>query len=151
MVRKTTAEAILFDSGRPLLIVGDDIPPQIGSRILVAWNASTETARSLTAGAGLLRASQEVLVLTVNGATVTGPDGDQLARYLSASGINVKARVVERGNRGIGETIMDEAEQFQSDLIIKGAFTHSRLRQLIFGGATSTLINEAHQPMLMSH
>ena len=76
---KTTAEAVLFDSGRPLLIVSNEIPAQIGSRIVVAWNASTETSRTLTAGAALLQTSQEVLVLTVKGATVAGPEGDRLA------------------------------------------------------------------------
>ena len=148
---KTTAEAVLFDSGRPLLIVSNEIPAQIGSRIVVAWNASTETSRTLTAGAALLQTSQEVLVLTVKGATVAGPEGDRLAQHLKTSGINVESRVVERGSRGVGEAILEEAQQFQADLIIKGAYTQSRLRQLIFGGATSDLINQASQPMLMSH
>ncbi len=148
---KTTAEAVLFDSGRPLLIVSNEIPAQIGSRIVVAWNASTETSRTLTAGAALLQTSQEVLVLTVKGATVAGPEGDRLAQHLKTSGINVESRVVERGSRGVGEVILEEAQQFQADLIIKGAYTQSRLRQLIFGGATSDLINQASQPMLMSH
>jgi len=148
---KTTAEAVLFDSGRPLLIVSNEIPAQVGSRIVVAWNASTETCRTLTAGAALLQTSQEVLVLTVKGATVAGPEGDRLAQHLKTSGINVESRVVERGSRGVGEAILEEAQQFQADLIIKGAYTQSRLRQLIFGGATSDLINQASQPMLMSH
>ena len=148
---KTTAEAVLFDSGRPLLIVSNEIPAQVGSRIVVAWNASTETSRTLTAGAALLQTSQEVLVLTVKGATVAGPEGDRLAQHLKISGINVESRVVERGSRGVGEAILEEAQQFQADLIIKGAYTQSRLRQLIFGGATSDLINQASQPMLMSH
>ena len=148
---KTTAEAVLFDSGRPLLIVSNEIPAQVGSRIVVAWNASTETSRTLTAGAALLQTSQEVLVLTVKGATVAGPEGDRLAQHLKTSGINVESRVVERGSRGVGEVILEEAQQFQADLIIKGAYTQSRLRQLIFGGATSDLINQASQPILMSH
>ncbi len=148
---KTTAEAVLFDSGRPLLIVSNEIPAQVGSRIVVAWNASTETSRTLTAGAALLQTSQEVLVLTVKGATVAGPEGDRLAQHLKTSGINVESRVVERGSRGVGEAILEEAQQFQADLIIKGAYTQSRLRQLIFGGATSDLINQASQPILMSH
>ena len=148
---KTTAEAVLFDSGRPLLIVSNEIPAQVGSRIVVAWNASTETSRTLTAGAALLQTSQEVLVLTVKGATVAGPEGDRLVQHMKTSGINVESRVVERGSRGVGEAILEEAQQFQADLIIKGAYTQSRLRQLIFGGATSDLINQASQPMLMSH
>jgi len=118
---------------------------------VVAWNASTETSRTLTAGAALLQGSEEVRVLTVRGATVSGPDGEQLTQHLKASGITAEAKMIERGGHGIGEAILQEAEQFQADLIIKGAYTQSRLRQLVFGGATSELINQASQPMLMSH
>ena len=148
---KTTAEAVLFDSGRPLLLVGNEIPSRIGCRIVVAWNASTETSRTLTAGAALLQGSEEVRVLTVRGATVSGPDGEQLTQHLKASGITAEAKMIERGGHGIGEAILQEAEQFQADLIIKGAYTQSRLRQLVFGGATRERITQASQPMLMSH
>jgi len=148
---KTTAEAVMFDSGRPLLIVGDEIPATIGQKILLAWNGSTETARTLTGAMAILTDIDEVLVVTVEGAVVSGPAGEDICRHLNASGISSTARTIDRGTGGIGQAFLEAADQFSADLIIKGAFTHSRLRQLIFGGATSELINGSTVPILLSH
>ena len=148
---KTTAEAVMFDSGRPLLIVGDEIPATIGQKILLAWNGSTETARTLTGAMAILTDIDEVLVVTVEGAVVWGPAGEDICRHLNASGISSTARTIDRGTGGIGQAFLEAADQFSADLIIKGAFTHSRLRQLIFGGATSELINGSTVPILLSH
>jgi len=148
---KTTAEAVMFDSGRPLLIVGDEIPATIGQKILLAWNGSTETARTLTGAMAILTDIDEVLVVTVEGAVVWGPAGEDICRHLNASGISSTARTIDRGTGGIGQAFLEAADQFSADLIIKGAFTHSRLRQLIFGGATSELIKGSTVPILLSH
>ena len=148
---KTTAEAVMFDSGRPLLIVGDEIPATIGRKILLAWNGSTETARTLTGAMSILTDIDEVLVVTVGGAVVSGPAGEDICRHLNASGISSTARTIDRGTSSVGQALLEAADQFSADLIIKGAFTHSRLRQLIFGGATSELINTSSVPILLSH
>ena len=148
---KTTAEAVMFDSGRPLLIVGDEIPATIGRKILLAWNGSTETARTLTGAMSILTDIDEVLVVTVGGAVVSGPAGEDICRHLNASGISSTARTIDRGTSSVGQALLEAADQFSADLIIKGAFTHSRLRQLIFGGATSELINNSSVPILLSH
>ena len=148
---KTTAEAVMFDSGRPLLIVGDEIPATIGRKILLAWNGSTETARTLTGAMSILTDIDEVLVVTVEGAVVSGPAGEDICRHLNASGISSTARTIDRGTSSVGQALLEAADQFSADLIIKGAFTHSRLRQLIFGGATSELINTSSVPILLSH
>ena len=148
---KTTAEAVMFDSGRPLLIVGDEIPATIGRKILLAWNGSTETTRTLTGAMSILTDIDEVLVVTVEGAVVSGPAGEDVCRHLNASGISSTARTIDRGTSSIGQVFLETADQFSADLIIKGAFTHSRLRQLIFGGATTELINTSSVPILLSH
>ena len=148
---KTTAEAVMFDSGRPLLIVGDEIPATIGRKILLAWNCSTETARTLTGAMSILTDIDEVLVVTVGGAVVSGPAGEDICRHLNASGVSSTARTIDRGTSSVGQALLEAADQFSADLIIKGAFTHSRLRQLIFGGATSELINTSSVPILLSH
>ena len=148
---KSTAEALLFESGRPLLLVSDDIPQTIGKRILVAWNGSTETARALSAARPLLARSDAVQVLSVDGGMVSGPDVDLITAHLRASGFHVQAKKAESGGTTVGQVIVSEAEAFGADLIIKGAFTHSRLRQLVFGGATSEIFNHAVCPVIMCH
>ena len=148
---KTAAEAVMFDSGRPLLIVSDEIPATIGRKILLAWNGSTETARTLTGAMSILTDIDEVLVVTVEGAIVSGPAGEDVCRHLNASGISSTARTIDRGTSSVGQALLEAADQFSADLIIKGAFTHSRLRQLIFGGPTSELLSASTLPILLSH
>jgi nucleotide-binding universal stress UspA family protein len=148
---KSTAEALLFESGRPLLLVSDDIPETIGKRILVAWNGSTETARALSAARPLLARSEAVQVLSVDGGMVSGPDVDLITAHLGASGFRVQSKKIDSGGTTVGQVIVSEAKEFGADLIIKGAFTHSRLRQLVFGGATSEIFNHAVCPVILCH
>ena len=148
---KTAAEAVMFDSGRPLLIVSDEIPATIGRKILLAWNGSTETARTLTGAMSILTDIDEVLVVTVEGAIVSGPAGEDLCRHLNASGISSTAQTIDRGTSSVAQAVLEAADKFSADLIIKGAFTHSRLRQLIFGGPTSELLSASTLPILLSH
>lgn len=148
---KTAAEAVMFDSGRPLLIVSDEIPATIGRKILLAWNGSTETARTLTGAMSILTDIDEVLVVTVEGAIVSGPAGEDVCRHLNASGISSTAQTIDRGTSSVAQAVLEAADKFSADLIIKGAFTHSRLRQLIFGGPTSELLRASTLPILLSH
>ena len=148
---KTAAEAVMFDSGRPLLIVSDEIPATIGRKILLAWNGSTETARTLTGAMSILTDIDEVLVVTVEGAMVSGPAGEDVCRHLNASGISSTAQTIDRGTSSVAQAVLEAADKFSADLIIKGAFTHSRLRQLIFGGPTSELLSASTLPILLSH
>ena len=92
-----------------------------------------------------------VLVLTVEGGTVPGPSGEEVAGHLARHGITVSARTVEPAGRTTGEAILAEAAAFDADLILKGAYTHSRLREMIFGGATRHILNAAELPVLMAH
>jgi nucleotide-binding universal stress UspA family protein len=148
---KSTAEALLFESGRPLLLVSDEIPQVIGRRILIAWNGSTETARALSAARPLLATCEAVEVLAVEGGLVSGPDVELITAHLCASGFNAHAKTRDATGTTVGQVIVSEAQDFGADLIIKGAFTHSRLRQLVFGGATSDIFNHATCPVIMCH
>lgn len=149
--RGTTLEAALFESGRPVLIAPPEPPQQFGGNILIVWNGSTETARTIAFAMPLLARADRVIVLTVEGSSMSGPDGADIATYLTRNGITCETRTVEPEGRGIGETILAETAAHGSDLIIKGAYTQSRLRQLIFGGATREIIAETTLPVFMAH
>lgn len=146
-----TCEAALFESGRPIILAPPQAPQALGERILIAWNGSTETARTIALGMPFLRRAREVLVLTVEGETVSGPSGEQMAVCLQRNAINARARTVQPHDRPIGQTALDEADTFAADLLLKGAYTQSRLRQMIFGGATRHIMNHAQLPVLMAH
>jgi nucleotide-binding universal stress UspA family protein len=90
-------------------------------------------------------------VLTVEGGSVTGPSGDEAAVHLRRNGIAATAITIDPGQRSTGEAILDHAATIGCDLLVKGAYTQSRLRQLIFGGATRHILGHANLPVLMAH
>jgi nucleotide-binding universal stress UspA family protein len=144
-------EAALFDSGRPVLIAPPRAPSRLGQNILVAWNGSMEQARVIAFAMPVLRAATEVTVLTVEGGTTPGPSGEEAARHLRMNGIKAAAITVSPGTRSTGEAILDRAKSLGCDLVVKGAYTQSRLRQMIFGGATRHILANATLPVLMAH
>ena len=145
-----TIEAALFEAGRPVLIAPPAPPQTLGESILIAWNCSTEQARATTAAKPLLRKASRVVVLTVQGGSVPGPTGEQLARYLQRNGVSCEAITVSPEGRSTGEAILANAASLKCDLLIKGAYTQSRLRQMIFGGATRHILANATIPVLMA-
>jgi len=144
-------EAALFETGRPVLVAASETPSSIGERIVVAWNGSTETARCIALSMPFLERAESVVVLTIEGWQVPGPSGAQVAAHLQRNGIAASARNVESGARSVGEAILHETKEFNADLIVKGAYTHSRLRQLVFGGATRHLLHNTPIPLFMAH
>jgi nucleotide-binding universal stress UspA family protein len=149
--RMATFETALFESGRPILLAPPIAPATLGDAILIAWNGSTETARAVAFAMPFLRQAQRIRVISVEGGTVPGPSAEDLARSLACEGIAADFRAHSAGRRTPGEVFLAEAEAFGCDLLIKGAYTQSRLRQMIFGGPTSHLLAHAEIPMLMAH
>ena len=146
-----TCEAAMFDSGRAVLIAPDHVPETIGKRILIAWNCSTETAHTVYAGREFLHSADEVVVVTVEGGTVPGPSGADLAAHLRRSGVQATDKTLDPAGRSVGDAILSECHQMQADLLFKGAYTQTRLRQMIFGGATRYILSHATLPVLMAH
>jgi nucleotide-binding universal stress UspA family protein len=146
-----TLESALFESGRPVVIAPPASPRSLGKNVLIAWNCSTEQARATAFAMPLLRLAERVTVLTVEGVTVAGPSAADMARSLKSNGIAAEAMTLPAGKRAAGETILAKAEEFGCDLIVKGAYTQSRLRQMIFGGTTRHILAHARLPVLMAH
>src|SRR5262249_14142962 len=119
-----TLESALFESGRPVLIAPPASPRSLGTNILIDWNQSTEQARTLADALQFIQAAQRITILTVEGATVAGPSGEQMAHSLAMNG--VKAEIITlkpTGKRSAGETILAKADDLGCDLIVKGAYT----------------------------
>ncbi len=147
----STLEAALFDSGRPVLIAPPVAPAHLGQAVTIAWNGSTETARAIAYAMPLIRRAEQVIVQVVEGVGVAGPSGADVAQHLKRNGIASETVTVKRGSRSAGAAVLEEALAAGSDLLVKGAYTQSRLRQMIFGGATSHIIAETTLPVLMAH
>ena len=144
-------EAALFDSGRLTLVAPPEPPADFGKHVVIAWNGSTETARTIGFAESYLTAADKVTVLAVEKGTVPGPTGAELSRNLRRRGIDAVLHEAKLGNRPIGQAILDETAALGGDLLLKGAYTQSRLRQMIFGGATSHILAEATLPVLMAN
>jgi len=148
---EATLEDALFESGRPVMMAPPSPPSAVGERISIAWNGSTETARTVAFAMPFLERAKEVEVVSVEEGMTPGPAGEELARSLALHGMPVTSRHVQARGRTPGQAFLEEAKAFNADLLIKGAYTQSRLRQLIFGGATRHIIMEATIPVLLAH
>lgn len=148
---RTTCETVLFEGGRPLLLVSDSLPDAFGRVIVIAWNGSSETARTIGMSGSLLRAAQEVHVIEVDGGMVSGPSASQVACALKAGGVNTRTETLKSGEGSVADAMMSYAANVNADLLVKGAYTHSRLRALIFGGATSDIFSKSTLPVLFCH
>jgi nucleotide-binding universal stress UspA family protein len=148
--RMTAVESALFDSGRPVLMAPPTAPATLGETVLIHWNASTETARCMLFAMPILKQARRVALLAVEGALSPGPSVKEAVGYLEANGIAASDKTVPGRSRP-GETILAEAAALGADLLIKGAYTQSRLRQMIFGGATSHILSAAGIPVFFAH
>jgi nucleotide-binding universal stress UspA family protein len=144
-------EAVLFGSGRAMLIV----PPGQHRQgpfetVLVAWNGSRELARALREGLEFIEQASRTVVLVVDPPTDGMPCAD-LKAHLAHH--NVVAEVVTAGSedRPIAEIILEEARRISADLVIMGAYGHTRLREQVFGGATRDMLTTSESPILVAH
>ena len=145
-------ESGLFESGRPVLLSPPVAPKQIATSVMIHWNGSTEQARTNAFAMPILRKAERVMLLTVvGGQEVPGPSVNQVLRQLQYNGIPAKTMRVEVDGRSTGEAVLAAAKAEGCDLLVKGAFTRHRLRQMIFGGATSHIMEHAELPVLMAH
>ena len=148
--RMATTEAALFESGRPVLLAPPRAPAILGDTVVIAWNQSIETTRATTFAMPVLAKARRVVVLTISEHKVNGPTGEQLAHNLRANGIAAEALERSAKGRSHGDAILENAAALGGDMLVKGAYTQSRLRQMFFGGATSLILSKAAIPVFMS-
>jgi len=146
-------EAVLFDGGRPVLVVPPEAPPHCGERVVVAWNGRREAARAATAALGLLSTAAAVTVVSVEehgGSGGRDADPSELAAWLGLHAVEARVRRVPLAGSA-GATLLAEAEAAGADLLVMGAYGHSRLRQFIVGGATRSVLAQSPLAVLMAH
>jgi nucleotide-binding universal stress UspA family protein len=147
-------ERILLAAGRPVLVV-----PYAGSfadagkRVLVAWNASREATRALTDSIPLLREAEAVHVIAFDpaGAAHGAVPGADIGLYLARHGIKVTVSQQSAPDVDVGNQLLSRAADLDADLIVMGAWGHSRLQELVLGGVTRTILQSMTVPVLMSH
>jgi nucleotide-binding universal stress UspA family protein len=146
---------IVLEAGRPVLVV----PyagrfAAVGKRVLIAWNASREAARAVTDALPLLERAQHVEIVAFDPQTTDGDHGEEpgadIALFLARHGVKATAAQQHAGI-DVGEQILSRAADADADLIVMGAYGHSRARELVLGGATRTILASMTVPVLLSH
>jgi nucleotide-binding universal stress UspA family protein len=149
------AEAVIFGSGRPTLILPESPkrrPFQLGT-VAVAWDFSRAAARAISDAMPILELAKQVRIVTVinEKALDTRRSGEELAKNLSRHGIDVVLDKVDAKGRSIGEVLEAFVSSQGADLLVMGAYGHSKWREFVLGGATRSLLAKPPLPILFSH
>jgi len=147
------AETVMFDSGAPTMILPERAASAAFDTVVVAWDKSKVAARSIADAIPLLKSAKDVRLLTVQGEKhiVDEPSSSLMAKHLERHGIRVAVDEVQAGNRAIGDVLKAHVQSTGADLLIMGAYGHSRFREFVLGGATKTMLTHPPCPLFMSH
>jgi len=140
------AEACLFGSGRPVLLVPSTGSAAFGKSIAVFWNGSRTAARALGDAQGLIATAENVLILTAGELNEEFPNAEAVAARLHR--VKATARVLPDGD---GAALAAAAQEAGCDLVVMGGYGHSRVREMILGGVTRHMMTSAAVPVLMAH
>lgn len=141
---------VLFESGHALIIAPPTPPQSAGTRVCVGWNGTSECARALEASMRWLRHADEVTILVSEEYQRRGPTGDDVQAYLKLHGITAPIQNFAAIDRDVGEGMLQACRNVNADMLTMGAYSHSRLRQMILGGVTRHILEEGHLAVLMS-
>jgi nucleotide-binding universal stress UspA family protein len=144
-----TLNAALFETGRPVLVAPPIPAFGMGRKIAISWNGSAECARAIGGAMPLIVRADSVVVITAESDRTSASMAPELAKYLAWQGVSAIAEAVVPGGRSIGEALLQACRDDAVDLLVMGAYTNSRLRQLILGGVTKHVLAEAELPVLM--
>ena len=144
-----TLEAALFSTGRPVAMCPDGTTKKLGEHVAVAWNGSAEAARAVALAMPLLSAAENVTILSVGSEAAEDMGPDMLSAYLGSHGI--KADSVEKDGGKVAQTLLNECETCGADMLVMGAYGQSRQLEMVMGGVTQHIVDNATLPVLMTH
>ncbi len=152
---EAAVEAALFEGQVPVLIVPDDRAAAIRARrIVVAWNQSNEAMSAIRKALPLLKAA-DLVDITIIDPPAHGPErsdpGGQLSQWLARQGVHVEVSVLAKTLPRVSDVINRHVRDTNADMVVMGAYGHSRFREAILGGATRHMLEMAEVPVLMAH
>jgi nucleotide-binding universal stress UspA family protein len=150
MGARSTLEAVLLESGRPLVIPAASAVPANFERIAIAWKPTPQAARAVAAAMPFLARAKEIVVMTVEEPDAEHHEAGRLVRNLAWHGIAATAAPLKPGPEGAGATLLSSAAN-RADLLVIGGYGHSRLREWVFGGVTRLVLTDAPLPVLIAH
>lgn len=148
VARKFMLSALL-NSAKPVLILPQKATNTVGKRICIAWNQSPEAARAVAAAMPLIKQAEQVTIMTNGQQNKLGPKARHLKDYLTMHGVT--SNHIKLKNKKDTNALVKAYKETESDLLVMGAYSKSRLRQIIFGGVTEHMLFSADIPVLMLH
>lgn len=155
-VSRGLADRLALESGRPVLVVpARGASSAVGRNVLVAWNAKREAVRAISDAMPLLERADRVTVVTVNPASEdpenAGIPAADIGLHLARHGIDTTAKSVYGAPAAVGQLLLEAASDVGADLVIMGAYGHSRFREVVLGGVTAHILSHAAVPVLIAH
>lgn len=146
-------EAALFGSGRPLLLAPLPEPSSLGTTVAVAWDGGAAAARAVGAALPFLHRAEKIIVLSTDAPDQSrSADPERLTRYLALHGIVAAIHSVPVSGHAISKALRESARDVGCDLLVMGAYGHSRVRERVWGGVTLDVLREPSSlPILMAH
>jgi nucleotide-binding universal stress UspA family protein len=148
---QATAEAALFGSASPVLLAPPGGVKDFGKRVLIGWNRTIPAERAVACAMPFLALAEGVEIFSVATAAKRGPSPQDIAQHLAWHGIQARVREVPPDQRPVGQALLDAAHETGADLLVMGAYSHSRLRETLLGGVTRHVLAHAELPVLMAH
>lgn len=136
------------DEQRPVLVVRDGF--RIDATAVIAWDGGKESTRAARKAVPLLKKAARVVIAGAPDASSRSFDQGRLQAFLAARGVKAETRLIE-GTGDAGALLLEAARALAADLLVAGAFGHTRLREYIFGGTTRTLLNSDGPSLFLSH
>ena len=143
--------AALFETGRPVFVVPPKGIGEIGKKVAISWNGSAQSARAVSSALPILKNADEINIFIIESKHTAGETSFGVSEYLAYHGISCSVHKLSGAGTSVGEALLKEADLISADMIVMGAYTHSRMRQLILGGVTRHVLEYSGLPLLMAH
>ncbi len=144
-------EATLLDTGRPVVLTGQNPPTNFARRIAIGWDGSGACARAMLAAMPYLARADAIELLTVRKPNTECQSCDEAREYLSLHGLSSTEKMIDAGTRSIGEVLLEAASQGGAGLLVLGGYGHSRLLQMFSTSVTQHVVAHAELPLFLVH
>jgi nucleotide-binding universal stress UspA family protein len=144
-------EATLLETGRPVIVMGEETPQDFARRIAIGWDGSGACARALIAAMPYLARAETVELLSIRKPNTECESCDEAREYLALHGVSCSERRIDAGSRGVGEVLLEAASQSGANLLVLGGYGHKSLLQIFSGSVTQHVVTNAALPLFLVH
>ncbi len=144
-------EEVLFQSGRPALMIPNEGMRSFPDNIVIGWDGGLEAARAVKSALPILQQARNVVVMTVGDTDLGAPDAERAAEYLRMHDVNATHDYLSRVKEKTEKVFYEAARDRKADLLVIGAYSHNRWREMVLGGFTRHMLRYADIPVLLAH